>query len=334
MTHNCLTNTIIALSQLLSFKSLAVAALLLACGCNLSVASPKIPLRETKSEFSVVENPEVPLSIEFAGQFINLDRVDMFERLDRELTSMVYTHGNTLLLLKRANRYFPELAPILKRNGVPLDMIYLACIESTLNPRAYSGAKAAGLWQFMAETGKRYGLEINEWVDERYDIEKATEAACTYLKTAYEKYVNWESAAASYNGGMGRISSELSKQLVSTAFDLYLVEETSRYMFRILAAKLIMENPAAYGFRLDRHQLYQPIECDVVEVSEPVEDWPLWAKSKGITFYQLREVNPWIRSKTLPNKSGKTYRVKIPKQDALYRSKQKKVVYNKTWVVQ
>lgn len=305
-----------------------------ACGCSITQASSAVPPRGNSSVFSVVENPDVPLSMEFAGQKINLDRIDMFERLDRELTSMTYTHGNTLLMLKRANRYFPELAPILKKNGIPLDMLYLACIESTLNPRAYSGAKAAGLWQFMPETGKQYGLEVNEWVDERYNTEKATEAACRYLKTAYQKYGNWESVAASYNGGMGRISSELSKQLSSSAFDLYLVDETSRYMFRILAAKLIMEHPSAYGFRLDRHQLYQLIEYSVEEVSGPIEDWPTWAKSKGITYYQLREMNPWIRAKSLPNKSGKTYRVKIPKSDSLYRSKQKKTVYNKNWVVQ
>lgn len=311
-----------------------LAALGLIFNCGTIHGAAPVPQRPGNTIFSIVENPDVPLSIDFAGQKIDLDRVDMFERLDRELTSMTYTHGNTLLLLKRANRYFPELTPILKKNGVPLDMIYLACIESTLNPRAYSSAKAAGLWQFIPETAKQYGLEVNEWVDERYNTEKATDAACRYLKKAYQKYGNWESVAASYNGGMGRISSELSKQLASSAFDLYLVEETSRYMFRILAAKLIMESPAAYGFRLDRHQLYQPIECDEVEVSEPVEDWPTWAKEHGISFYQLREANPWIRSKTLPNKSGKTYSVKIPKKESLYRSKQKKSVYNKNWVVQ
>lgn len=311
-----------------------MAALGLLFNCGTIHGTTSVPHRAGNTVFSIVENPDVPLSMNFAGQKIDLDRIDMFERLDRELTSMTYTHGNTLLMLKRANRYFPQLAPILKKNGVPLDMLYLACIESTLNPRAYSSAKAAGLWQFMPETAKQYGLEVNEWVDERYNTEKATEAACRYLKKAYQKYGNWESVAASYNGGMGRISSELSKQLASSAFDLYLVDETSRYMFRILAAKLIMENPAAYGFRLDRHQLYQPIEFDEVQVSGPVEDWPTWAKDRGVSFYQLREMNPWIRSKSLPNKSGKTYSVKIPKKDSLYRSKQKKTVYNKSWVAQ
>lgn len=153
----------------------------------------------TNSPLTII-NPEIPVSIKFADQVIDLDRIDMYERLDRELTSILYTHGNTLLLIKRANKLFPIIAPILKDNGIPSDLIYLACIESTLNPRAYSSAKAAGIWQFMPATAKQYGLEVNDWVDERYNIEKETEAACKYLKKAYAEYGNWESAAAAYNG--------------------------------------------------------------------------------------------------------------------------------------
>lgn len=144
----------------------------------------------------------------------------MYERFDRELTSLTYTHGNTMLIIKRANRYFPVMAPILKRNGVPLDVLYLACVESSLNPRAYSPAKAAGIWQFIASTAKQYGLEVNDEVDERYDLEKATAAACRYLKKAYEKYGDWPTVFASYNGGMTRISKELEAQGVDNAFDL------------------------------------------------------------------------------------------------------------------
>ncbi|MBD5313781.1 MAG: lytic transglycosylase domain-containing protein [Bacteroides sp.] len=268
----------------------------------------------------------------FAGVKVDLDRTDRWERLDRELTSMAYTHGNTLLALKRANRYFPVLAPILKKNGVPDDMIYLAVIESTLNPRALSPAKAGGLWQFMPSTGKDYGLEVNDYVDERYDPVKATEAACRYLKNAYAKYGNWESVAASYNGGMARISNELDAQQVDTAYDLYLADETMRYMFRLLAMKIIMENPKEFGFHLTSDQLYQPLEYREVTVSTPVEDWPTWAKQQGIDFMTLREHNPWIRAKSLPNKTGKTYTVKIPTKDSLSRSHQKKSVYNRAWV--
>lgn len=297
------------------------------------VAPPETIYVEQRGGHLVIENPEIPDMMEFAGQRIDLDRVDMYERLDRELTSLCYTHGNTLLLIKRANKYFPVLAPILRKNGVPYDLIYLACVESTLNQRAYSPAKAAGIWQFMPATAKHYGLEVNEWVDERYDIEKETAAACRYLKKAYAEYGNWESAAASYNGGTTRITKELEAQLASSSFDLFLVDETSRYMFRILATKLIMESPRTYGFRLRSDQLYQPVEFDTVKVDSPVTSWPEWAESHSITYAQLREYNPWIRAKSLPNRSGKTYNVKIPKQKSLYRSKISRHVYNANWVI-
>ncbi|MDE6860750.1 MAG: lytic transglycosylase domain-containing protein [Duncaniella sp.] len=282
---------------------------------------------------SPVVNPEIPGSMTFAGKTVNLDDTDMWERIDRELTAMAYTHGNTLLSIKRANKYFPVIAPILKRNGVPDDIIYLAVIESTLNPRALSPAKAGGMWQFMPSTAKEYGLEVNDYVDERYDIEKATEAACRYLKNAYAKYGNWESVAASYNGGLARITNELAAQQVSSAYDLYLADETMRYMFRLLAMKMIMENPQKYGFRLTADQLYQPLEYKVVEVSAPVDDWAAWAKGQGIDYQTLRDNNPWIRAKSLPNKTGKTYRVNIPTKESMSRSKQKKTIYNPAWVV-
>lgn len=285
---------------------------------------------ETKP--SAVVSPDIPRKVKFADQTVDLDRTDMYERLDRELTAMMYTHGNTLLTIKRANRYFPVMAPILKANGVPLDLLYLACIESNLNPRALSGARAAGFWQFMPATAREYGLEVSDYVDQRYDPELSTEAACRYLKNAYAKYGNWESAAASYNGGMGRVSRELESQLATTAYDLYLTEETSRYMFRLLAMKMIMEHPAKYGYHLRVDQLYQPMEFETVEVSEPVEDWPKWAADHGISFLQLREANPWIRAKSLPNEEGKTYRVRIPTEKSLYRSTGKRSVYNAQWI--
>ncbi len=287
-----------------------------------------------KGEFSEVINPVVPTSMMFAGKKIDLDKINMWERLDRELTAMTYTHGNTLLSIKRANRYFPVIAPVLKKNGVPDDMIYLAVIESTLNPRALSPAKAGGLWQFMPSTAKEYGLEVNEYVDERYDPVKATEAAARYLKNAYSRYGKWESVAASYNGGMARISNELDTQQAQSAYDLYLADETMRYMFRLLAMKLIMENPSKYGFRLSADQLYQPMEYKVVEVNGPVDDWAVWAKDHGIDYLTLRENNPWIRSKSLPNKTGKIYRVNIPSESSLYRSRQKSKIYNPLWVTE
>ncbi|MCM1483570.1 MAG: transglycosylase SLT domain-containing protein [Muribaculaceae bacterium] len=283
-------------------------------------------------KFSVVTSPEIPRSVTFAGQEVDLDPVNMYERYDRELTSMAYTHGSTLLTIKRANRLFPVMAPILKEEGVPMDMLYLACIESTLDPMAISGAKAAGLWQFMPATGKEFGLEVNENVDERYHVEKATRAACRYLKQAYAKYGNWESVAASYNGGQGRISSELASQHVDSAFDLYLVPETSRYMFRLLAMKEIMEHPGKYGYRLDAEQLYQPVKYETVIVDSAVKSWPDWAKEHGIDFLTLRTHNPWIRSKTLPNQNGKRYEVLIPAEKSRFRSSGIEKVFNPEWV--
>ncbi|MCM1021605.1 MAG: transglycosylase SLT domain-containing protein [Muribaculum sp.] len=305
---------------------LLVVALL---GIEVSLAAQNT---ERSSVFSRIENPDIPQSVEFAGMKIDLDRVDMFERLDRELTSMAYTHGNTLLVIKRANKYFPTIIPILKKNGVPTDIVYLACIESTLNPRAYSGAKAAGIWQFIPSTAKHYGLEVNEYVDERYNLEKATKAACRYMKDALAKYGNWESVAASYNGGMARITRELGAQNQSSAYDLFLADETSRYMFRLLAIKMIMENPAKYGFHLSADQLYQPAKVREVKVSTPIESWPDWAEKQGISYMILRDYNPWIRAKSLPNKTGKTYTVVIPEKSELKRSTQSRSVYNKNWI--
>lgn len=287
---------------------------------------------EIAVEYAEVFNPKIPTFIKFAGKKIDIDQTDRWERLDRELTAMIYTHGNTLLAIKRANRYFPVIAPILKRNGIPADMIYLAVIESTLNPMAYSQAKAAGIWQFMPATAKEYGLEVDDDVDERYNILKATEAACKYFKKSYAKYGKWESVAAAYNGGMARITKELSAQQVDSAYDLYLADETMRYMFRLLAMKLILESPKDYGFRIATDQLYQPLEYEAVEITESIDDWSAWATQQGINYMILRENNPWIRSKTLPNKSGKTYIVNIPTKESLSRSRQKKSVYNPAWV--
>ena len=283
------------------------------------------------AQHTLAPSPVIPTSVEFCGRSVDLDRVDMYERYDRELTSLVYGHGTTLLVLKRANKYFPVMAPILRSNGVPEDFLYLACVESSLNHRAYSPAKAAGFWQFIESTAKQYGLEVSDEVDERYNLEKATEAACKYFKNGYKKYGDWPTVMASFNGGMGRISSELEKQMQSSAFDLYLTEETSRYVFRIMAMKAIMENPSKYGFKLTPDQFYRPVECDIVNVSTPVEDWSVWADKYGISYAQLREENPWIRAKKLTNKAGKTYKVRVPKKDSLSRKKNKTRLYNPSW---
>ena len=294
-------------------------------------AAAPLAAQRSPIEFSDVYSPQVPASVTLCGEKIDLDPVDRYERLDRELSSIVYTHGTTMLIIKRANRYFPEMSKILKENGVPQDMLYLACVESSLNPRAYSPAKAAGFWQFIASTAKEYGLEVNDEVDERYNIEKATAAAARYLKKAYAKYGNWPSVMAAYNGGMTRITNELDRQHADTSLDLYLVEETTRYPYRIMAMKTVMENAPAYGFHLRDDQLYQPRKYRTVEVNGPVADWAAWAKKQGINYSILREENPWIRSKSLTNKTGKTYKVRVPLAESLSRRTAGTRTFNPAW---
>lgn len=226
-----------------------------------------------------VTSPSVPDKITFAGQAIDLLRYDHRERMDRELMSFTYMHSTTMLMVKRANRYFPVIEPILKANGLPDDFKYLAVIESNLNPLAKSPAGAA------------------------------------------------------YNAGQGRISTQLQKQMVDQAVDLWLVEETSRYMFRLLAAKAVISNPQQYGFLLKREHLYPPIPYTKVTVTTGIGNLAQFAKDKGITYAQLKDANPWLRDTSLMNKSGRTYILKIPTQAGMHYNPKKTVPHNKNWVI-
>lgn len=282
---------------------------------------------------SMTASVNVPDEMTFAGEKIVFDRYDLRERMDRELNSFTYFHSTTLLLFKRANRIFPIIEPILKQQGVPNDIKYIAVIESSLDHRAISPARAVGLWQFMSGTAPGFRLEVSSEVDERYHIEKSTAAACRYLKDAYQKYASWSAAALSYNGGHARITNEFSNQQTNKALDLWLVEETTRYYFRMLAIKTIFENPAQYGFIIRADQLYKPLEFKEVSVSSSIPNLVSFAKEHGLTYAQLKDFNSWLRSDKLTNKSGKTYTILIPTRESLfYRKGEKYKVHDERWV--
>lgn len=277
-------------------------------------------------------SPDIPSSASFCGKEVDLTRYNMHEGFDRELSSFTYFHSTTMLLIKRANRYFPIIEPILKANGIPDDFKYLAVIESHLDPRVTSPARAVGMWQMLEGTAKQYGLTITPTVDERCHVEKATEAACRYLKAAYDKYGDWATVAASYNAGMGRISGELVKQDSDNSFDLWLVEETSRYVYRIMAIKEIFENPYKYGFVLRAQDLYKPIATKEVVVSQDIQDLSDFARKQGITYADLKRFNPWLRDRKLLT-LGKTYNLQIPLEKDLYYKTPNTQVHNPVWVV-
>jgi hypothetical protein len=258
---------------------------------------------------------ELPEKLDFAGERVPLEFNDVRENLDRELLSTVYFHSQTIRYIKNAPRYFSIIEPILKANGIPEDFKYLCVAESGFDVRALSPAKAAGLWQLLESTAKENGLEVNPEIDERYNIEKATVVACRILKSAYEKYRSWSLVAASYNGGRAGLDKKIASQRVNNYYDLLFVEETTRYVFRILAFKLVMENPEKYGFKIKKKDLYPIIETTNVEVTGSVPDWAAFAIEKGINYKVLKNYNPWLRETFLKNPIRKTYVIRIPEKD-------------------
>jgi len=258
---------------------------------------------------------ELPEKLEFAGEKVPMEYYDVRENLDRELLSTVYFHSQTIRYIKNAPRYFSIIEPILKSNGVPEDFKYLCVAESGFDVRAVSPAKAVGLWQILESAAKENGLEINTEVDERYHIEKSTEAACRILKSAYKKFGSWSLVAASYNGGRAGLDQKIAVQKANNYYDLLFVEETTRYVFRILALKLVMEDPEEYGFKIEKKDLYPIIETEKVEVKGPVTNLADFAIGKGITYKTLKTFNPWLRETFLKNPTRKTYTLKIPEKN-------------------
>ena len=260
--------------------------------------------------------PEVPAEANFAGEKAPLDLVYIRESFEREILINTYMHASTILMFKRANRWFPVIEPILKRNNIPDDFKFLSLAESNF-ANVVSPSGAEGFWQFLKPTGQKYGLEITEEVDERYNIEKATEAACKYFREAYAKFNNWTVVAASYNRGLEGVTKAIDNQKVSNYYDLYLVDETARYIYRILAMKEIYNHPAKYGYYLRMNGFYPVIPTYTVNVDTSLPDLADFAFRQKTTYRVLREFNPWIRRYNLPNKSGKTYVFTLPKEGCL-----------------
>ncbi len=261
---------------------------------------------------AAAQPPSPPKSMKFAGATVNLERSDLYERMDRELITVTYMHTTSILMIKRSERVFREVVPILKKHGIPEDLKYLMAIESSLDPTAYSPAGAAGLWQFMTSTGRQYGLEVNANVDERYNIVKSTEAACRYLLDAYAKYGDWMTVAAAYNSGMNGVSRRVESQHKSSAMDLWLPKETMRYMFRILAAKMLLEDPKSFGFDVTEKYPAVGVKKTVV-VTDPIDDLVKFAEDNGVSYMQLKSANLWLREAKLNNASHRRYEIVIPK---------------------
>lgn len=262
---------------------------------------------------STVKPFELPQTLSVAGEMMPLEDLSVAEQLDREILVNTYWQSNNLLMLKRSTKWFPMIERILKEEGVPEDFKYLALIESGLQ-NIVSPAGAAGPWQIMKATGKEAGLEIDNEIDERYHMEKATRVACAYLKEAHEKFGNWTLAAASYNMGMAGTQRRLDEQKVDSYYDLRLNSETGRYVYRIAAVKYIHENLEKFGYVYHPSAGYALPKFDTVEVSGPVENWVDWALEHGTTYKLLREYNPWIRGTKNTNSSNKTYQILVSKK--------------------
>lgn len=280
------------------------------------LTSPSIDKNDTQlNNQRYYTSVKMPKSISFAGEKVPITRFDVRESLEREMLSNAYFHSQTIRLIKLAPRYFPVIEPILIKNNIPTDFKYLAVAESGFDERAVSPSNAVGFWQFLRGTAKEYGMEVNKEIDERYHIEKSTQAACKYFKKAYEKYGNWTMVAASYNAGMNGINRQIERQKEHNYYNLLLNEETKRYLFRILALKTVLENPKDYQFNIKESEKYKPIDYNVVVVDTAVTDFASFAKQHKINYKLLKDFNPWLRDTYLKNTKGKRYKIKIPQLD-------------------
>ena len=256
--------------------------------------------------------PELPTSIDFAGEPVPLDKWEVKEKLDRELLVNAYLHGSQLYILKLAGRYFPAIEERLKANGIPDDFKFVCIAESSLQQNALSGVGAASFWQFMKDTGPNYGLEITDEVDERFNVVKATDAACMYFKAAHDKFGTWTAAAASYNCGMAGYQNQSDFQQATNYYDLIFPDETNRYVYRILALKYILSHPKDFGLIIDNSEEYKPLKSRIVEVDKTIDNLTDFAKANGSSYKMLKIYNPWLRAHKLTVKNGKKYEIAFP----------------------
>jgi len=295
-------------------------ALLLACAISTcAIVAVKNQDKEYHSLFyrhTRVSLPEIPEKTEFAGEPVPLDLYYVREAFEREIVANTFMHSSTIMMFKRANRWLPVIEPILKKNGIPDDFKFLAIAESNLL-NSISPAGAEGYWQFIKPTGLKYGLEINEKIDERYNMEKATQAACDFFRDAYQRFGSWTLVAASYNRGLDGLQKALDNQKVKNYYDLYLNDETSRYIFRIMAIREVYDHPVRYGFYLRETDFYPEIPARLVTIDSSISDLPAFARTLSVNYRILRELNPWIKNYSLPNKTRKSYTFRIPKDGAL-----------------
>lgn len=268
-------------------------------------------LAENKSTESF-KSPILPDSLHFCETVFPMKRQDIREQFDLEFIKNTYWHSNMILMLKRANRYFPIIEPILKKEGIPDDFKYLALAESGLDPTISSPARAKGTWQFLTETAKQYGLEVSNDVDERMHVEKATLAACHYLQDAYTKFGSWTLAATSYNMGINGLQKSIEAQGSNDYLFMNLNAETNRYIFRIATLKYLINHPETYGFELKKTDLYPPFKIKSIKINQTIENLPNWAKYQGISYRELKFYNPWLISTQLNVKEGKVYEINVP----------------------